>query len=415
LSAPDPPVITVDGQTQFCQGDSVALGITIIPGYNYNWKLNGGAIGSNSNILYAKSAGTYNIIVSNTAGCTVTSSNNVTIVTIPQPPPSTVNLSGPATFCTGGSITMSVSPTAGFTYSWKNDNGFIPDASENSYTATVSGNYQLRITNTAGCSIFTPPVKVSVNSLPVKPLIQADNYSEGGCLGETPIKLHVDQVISGYSYQWFRNGKIISGETRSYLEGFLQEGDYTVEADMNGCKAVSDGQNLTFEDAPEKPFVYAIGDNMWYLVCSDSTAEQYKWYYNDNLIQGATNYIYVANKKLGKYYVSIANEKGCFTFSDTITIPLGSTSLSDLDPFAGMKIYPNPTSGLITIEMENQLYGDLFLSVISGNGQEIIKKKFDKTTTRSTFSLDLSGRSKGIYFIKLKIDKFNEVRRLVLQ
>ena len=105
-------------------------------------------------------------------------------------------------------------------------------------------------------------------------------------------------------------------------------------------------------------------NSVWYLACSNDSASQYKWYYNGTLIPGADKYLYVANQNLGNYYVSISNAKGCFTASDEIKIPSGATGIDDVDPFAGLKIYPNPTPGLFTIEMDNQVFGDLNIKII---------------------------------------------------
>jgi hypothetical protein len=93
----------------------------------------------------------------------------------------------------------------------------------------------------------------------------------------------------------------------------FSQGDYTVEANNNGCKAESSPKTIYYENAPEKPLVYAQGPTVWYLACSNDSASQYKWYYNGTLLEGAEKYIYVANKNLGQYYVTISKSKGCFT------------------------------------------------------------------------------------------------------
>ena len=79
LPVPSAPLISAATPTTFCQGDSVTLSITNTTGYTYQWKLNGGAVGSASNQLIAKNAGSYNIVVSNSSGCSA-SSNSVNVV-----------------------------------------------------------------------------------------------------------------------------------------------------------------------------------------------------------------------------------------------------------------------------------------------------------------------------------------------
>ena len=184
---------------------------------------------------------------------------------------------------------------------------------------------------------------------------------------------------------------------------------------LNGCKSQSDILNVYFENAPEKPLVYAQGPAIWFLACSNDSASQYKWYYNGSIIQGADQYIYVANRNLGQYSVSIANAKGCFTVSDVVTIPTGVTGIDDVDPFAGLKIYPNPTPGLFTIEMDNLLFGDLIINILTQEGKEILKIKFEKTTVHFSSQIDFSGQPKGMYLINLLIDKYFVNRKVIVE
>ena len=58
----------------FCHGDSVLLSVTNTAGYSYQWKRDDGTVGTNSNQFVAKNAGTYNLVVSNSFGCSDTSS-----------------------------------------------------------------------------------------------------------------------------------------------------------------------------------------------------------------------------------------------------------------------------------------------------------------------------------------------------
>jgi hypothetical protein len=234
-------------------------------------------------------------------------------------------------------------------------------------------------------------------------------------MSDNAVVLNVTQPVAGYNYQWSRNGSPISNATSSNFQGPVSAGDYSVEANLSGCKIQSDVFKIAYLEAPAKPDVYAEGPAVWYLACSNDSASQYKWYYNGTIIQGADKYIYVANKNLGKYAVSIANTKGCFTASDLITIPTGATGIKDIDPFAGLKIYPNPTPGLFTIEMDNQIFGEINIKIISQEGKEILKIKFEKTTLHFSSQIDLSGQPKGMYLINLLIDKYIANRKVIVK
>jgi hypothetical protein len=118
---------------------------------------------------------------------------------------------------------------------------------------------------------------------------------------------------------------------------------------------------------------------------------------------------------MGKYKVSIANTKGCFTMSDVVSIPTGTTGIEDINPFAGLKIYPNPTPGLFTIEMDNQVFGELKIGILDQLGKEILNIKFEKTTEHFSSQIDLSGQPKGIYLINMFLERYLANRKVIVE
>jgi len=133
------------------------------------------------------------------------------------------------------------------------------------------------------------------------------------------------------------------------------------------------------------------------------------------MIEGADKYYYVANRRMGNYQVSVGNEKGCYTRSDVVTIPTGTTGIDNVDPFEGLKIYPNPTTGMFTIEMDNRVFGELSVKITAENGKEILSKIFEKTTEHFKTEVDIRNQAKGLYFINLWIDKYFATRKIIVE
>jgi len=226
--------------------------------------------------------------------------------------------------------------------------------------------------------------------------------------------LSATQAVTGYHYLWYKDGAPLVNDTLSYLE-LYEQGNYKLEADLGGCTEESDIFNINLPDAPEKPLIYTQGPTVWYLACSNTTATEYKWYCNSKLIDGADDYFYIAGRKMGDYQVSVSNSLGCFTRSDIVTIPTGTTGIDDIDPLEGLKIYPNPATGVFTIEMDNNIFGELMIRIISENGKEIMAIKTDKTTEHFLYEVDLIGQSKGVYFINILIDKYFVTRKVIIE
>lgn len=412
---PSAPLISTSGATSFCQGDSVILTVTNNADYAYQWKLNGGAVGVNSNQYTAKNQGTYSLEVTNSKGCKAISANVVSTLINPLPNISAISLSGSTDFCEGDSLTMGVAFTAGYSYQWRNELGPIIGGTTNKFAAKATGRYYSDIFDEKGCKISSPPVNVNLRINPPVPVVITDNFHPELCNIESPIVLRVKDPAETYSYQWKRNGYPFNNNNQSYLEGYLPQGDYTVVANSGGCMKESLTTPIYFENAPKKPLLYAHGPIVWYLACSNDSASTYKWYYNGNLIQGADKYIYIANHNLGSYYVTISNSTGCFTPSDIVTIPTGVTGIDDIDPYEGLKIYPNPTTGMFTIEMDNEIFGELLIRIITEQGKDILSLKFKKKTEHFSDQINLSDQIKGIYFINLTTGKYFTTRKLVIE
>jgi len=345
-------------------------------------------------------------------GCT----DSVTkVVSVGAYPVAEITANSPMTFCSGDSVTLSVSYNNNFVYQWKSEGTGITGADSNKYVSKLSGSYSVEATNTLGnCKTMSSPVDVTVKPMPYEPVITSDNYKAGECMGETPIMLYMEQEVPGYSYQWYRNGIPVAGETLSYIEDFLTEGDYSLEVDLDGCTAVSDVVSVYFEDAPDKPFIYAQGPIVWYLACSNDSAATYRWYCNDKLIESADDYYYIAGRKMGDYQLSIGNELGCLTRSDIVTIPTGNVGIYDVDPFEGLKIYPNPSNGHFIAEIENEIFGDLLIKIISQDGKELYNFMFEKTSVHFIAELNISEQPEGYYLIIFDLNKHFTVRRIII-
>ena len=411
---PVSPYITNNGSPEFCQGDSVELSVTNTLNNTYQWKKDGGGVGLNSSKYTAKQSGIYNVTVTNENKCFVTSTNSVNVTVNNAPSAGNISLSGPATFCQGGSVTMSVPATTGYLYNWRNESELISGAEINSYTATTSGKYQLEVSNSTGCTARTSPVTITVKPSPEKPVLEATNYTEGVCPGDNPIRLSAGLAVSGYKYLWYKDGQPQYNDTLQYLE-LYEQGFYKLKAAMGECSSESEIFTISLPDAPEKPTIYMRGPAVWYLVCSNTTAKEYKWYCNGEQIEGAKSYFYVAGSKVGMYQVSVSNAQGCFTRSDVYAVPTGYTGTDDVDPFEGLSIYPNPTTGIFTIEIDNDIFGDIIIDIITEHGIQIRNIRSEKMIEHYKTEIDLSSQSRGLYFINLRIDKYLATRKVIIE
>ncbi len=279
--------ITSSGNTNFCQGGSVTL--TAGTGSTYQW-----SNGATSQSITVANAGNYVVTVGNGTGCNATSTPVAVIVN--TNPPAAINTSGSTNFCSGQTVTLTSS--TGANYLWSNG------ATTQSVTVSASGNYQVTVTNTSGCSSISPTKSVTVFPTPVATITAGGNttFCQGGSV--------LLSAPTGYNYNW-SNGSTAQSITVN------NSGSFSVTVtNSNGCSAVSGSTPVSVNQIP----VAAINANGATGFCPGgsvtivaSGGANYLW------SNGATtNSITVSQN--GTYSAVVSNPGGCSATTSAISI-----------------------------------------------------------------------------------------------
>jgi len=334
-----PPTLTAfaTGPTTLCPGYSVTLKANISgTPISYQWSLNGVAINNATDSFYtATVAGAYTATLTNSQNCVITSSQ------IPvfyySALPSAISVSGPLTFCQGGSVTLSATTlTSGVTYLWKLNGNYISSANSTTYTASVTGNYTL-IEYDGNC--YTPSTSVAVNS--VAPPSATITYTGLPyiCSGDTLV-LNAP-TGTGLSYQWQYNNININGGNTSSLP-VSSSGSYTVQVtNSTGCSTTSSPLSITVNPLPQANITSSGSASVCqgaHVVLNASAGNNltYQWQRNNVNISGATNSSYIADSS-GFYTVIVTGNStnGCSATSTAFTVtihPSPSSYISHTTP-----------------------------------------------------------------------------------
>lgn len=198
------PVIT--GTTSICRGSYTIL--TASGGNSYLW-----SNGSNTAdiAVYPTTNTNYSVTMTNTYGCTATTSTLVTIKVLPS-----IIFSGNHSFCQGGSTTISV--TGGSSYQWGNG------STTSTQTFSAAGTYRVTATNSYNCQ-KSDSILITVNPLP--------NITVSGnnpiCAGNSDVLT----ASGATSYVWNTNE---TGATITVMP--TSTTSYTVTGtNINGCTA----------------------------------------------------------------------------------------------------------------------------------------------------------------------------------
>jgi len=218
---PTRPTISMSGDAVVCEGSSPTLTSSASTGNQ--WYRDGSLISGATGTSYKPTvSGVYNVAYGQSS-CLSDTSIGSKITVKPMP---VVKMSASATsICSGGSAVLLVNTeSSGVKYQWYRDGALISGATSNSYNATDSGSYAVKVT-LDGCERQTSAVAVKLTKTPDKPTITR-NQSD---------------LISNFSTgnQWFTStGTAIAGATSQSFRP-TTNGYYTVKTTVNGCASTS--------------------------------------------------------------------------------------------------------------------------------------------------------------------------------
>lgn len=312
------------GNTTFCQGDSLLLEANNQPNVTYQWRINGNDIAGANGLQYtATQTGNFTVAVTNSSTGCVGLSNTIPVLVNPLPAAS-ISAGGPLTVCLGNNVTLNAGNVTGRSYQWYNNTAVITGATNNTYVATVSGNYTVRVTNNAtGCFANSAITVVTVNPVPsvvTTPAAGPNNLCQGSVL-----TLSIPVTLNS-TYQWYKNNVAIAGaNANTYYANTA--GSYTVIATTtaSGCTNTSAAIVITVNPVPVAATITATTGT---VICQYDTVVlkanylptlTYQWLLGGAPILNANDTVFAATQG-GAHAVSVTNSFGCSATSNVINL-----------------------------------------------------------------------------------------------
>ncbi|MFI5151504.1 MAG: T9SS type A sorting domain-containing protein [Bacteroidia bacterium] len=293
----------------------------------YAWSPSGGTAASASGL----SQGSYT--------CTITDANSCTknqAVTITQPAALSATMGSPTNVTCNGAANGSVTVTPGggttnYTYSWSPSGGTGATAgglSGGTYTCTVS---DANACTTSATATITEPGPVVIIPAETKP---------GICTGGTDTL----SATGAVTYTWSPSSTLNAASGSTVYATPTTNVTYTVTGtDGSGCTGTNT-ITVNYSTSPSTPIVTSASN----VLSTSATGVSYQWYLNGTPISGATSQNYTATAS-GNYSVIVTNGSGCSASS--ASYPFTITGIATYFINDGLKLYPNPSRGNLTIEL----------------------------------------------------------------
>jgi len=220
-------------------------------------------------------------------------------------------------------------------------------------------------------------------------------------------------TASGITYQWLKNSANISGATNSTHSTSTAASYQVSEMNNFSCASTSPVTTLSVIAKPAAIItplgnldICATGSVV--LQANSGAGLTYQWLKGGNNVSGATNQTYTATKK-ATYKVIVTNSSGCSKTSAGVKVTKSckeSSAGSDLSN-AEMNIYPNPTTGKFTIDLEfnSEEYAEADIQVFNMTGQVVS----DETTIVANGVLQKEiqlsdAAADGTYLVKVTVN-----------
>ena len=305
--------------------------------------------GDTSNSIEIGSSGIFFVTVTDENGCSGTRFRNIRENPIPD-----VEISGSTAFCLDGSTTLSASE--GFlSYLWSTGD------TTKSVVIELAGIYSLTVTDENGC-VGTDEIEISLLE-EVNPVI---NVSYGSCTGI----LSIAEADIYDSIEWS------TGETTQSIE-VAHSGEYSVIVGFNGCQ----GEATINYSSPVFDTIQ-IFDTTYIEVIET---------------------IYDTVQVIDTTSVSV---------TDTLFIDVNTTDVNDVILNLKLKVYPNPSSEFIIVEIDDHIALSNFkFEIVDISGILV----YEMPLTQKIFSINAKDIGPtGTYFIILRNIDGNQIENKTL-
>ncbi len=287
--------------------------------------------------------------------------------------------------CVGATGSATVSATGGvgtLAYSWNTN----PVQTSATATGLAAGEYTVTVTDDNDC------VETLTFAIQSGAIVANAGEDVVICKGEETTLV----ASGGDSYSW-NNGL---GNQAEVVASPTSNTTYTVQVSSGNCSDTDDVQVIVAQ-----PITVTLGAPVTSF-CENADAVQLQGSPAGGTYSGAGmngDMFSPAQAGLGTHVIiySVYEYEECpFTASASLTVDV-CTGMDDADAFTTVVVYPNPTDGLVIIDLQEALESKLEITVFDAMGRTIAIPA-QRGPNRSQYAVNLNGFSEGLYVIRIQ-------------
>ncbi|MBO9585416.1 MAG: T9SS type A sorting domain-containing protein [Flavobacterium sp.] len=374
--------------------------------YTYLWNT-----GATTEVLKNAAPGTYSVTVTDFNGCTITKS-----ISFVAPPHLDASETIKMPTCYLGSdakiVLTPIAGTAPYTYLWNTGE------KTNTLNNATAGTYSIEITDYRGCkisrsyTIIDPPKDVIYLGEDVT-LCYKQSLTINGAIDD-------DKA----TYAWTSDKGF---KSTNPIITVSEPANYTlVVTNKLGCQA-TDTINISSQESDiSAEFIMSsqvfVNEKFIIVDVSNPKADKIEWKLPPEAVVTTNNgdYAEMSFTKPGEYDITINTEKGRCTAYQTKTVLVTKGEYvdpdeTDLQKKFDIKVYPNPSNGIFTVNATLDKVMPATVKVYNLNNNVVIDSKSGNGQDNYSFNFSLNGLPSGIYFVLFESQQGTKLRKLIIQ
>lgn len=239
-------------------------------------------------------------------------------------------------------------------------------------------------------------------------------------------QFHSD-VIGGDAVSWnwwFEGGITEMGTEYSYLENpvvtYLEEGSYDVQLAVYSTEGEWDTayyeKYIGIHGLPEVYWedVPALCNEDW-APYELTEGQPGGGVYSGNYVEDGM-YFNADGLQAGQYEVTYTymDEYGCESYADYMVEVVDCVGLPEGEE-VGLEVYPNPSSGMVHLNIVASQFNNAELKVIDALGKEVYSQTGLNISGSFSTTIDLTSQPQGIYFVVVRGEEQNITKKLFVR